>query len=819
MTLVIELLAMGADYAFGLIADEIIGNQKKDIRQKVSDKIKSIIKSSFESNDTIHFLGKAYLNYNELKPWSDEIQKTRLSLVEYIKEEKVYQSIMDYKSIYYPNYPEAKIKSASHTIWIEICEGLNKDQETSAFISQLETALSEKKFKETMLHAAKQIDGLAGKTVDNILDSSAPYMSISQINEIINLNIQSVSASHTKPYGIAKYAKRFYADNRFIPPRLFVDDKAIFDQSMNNENTTAYTQDEIDNCFRSFDDIEGFNIRWLIGDAGNGKSFFLKKYFLTRNKQFLNRTSNNAVLFIEAKDLYAMHILKKKRGKLLDSIYNLMVKNCLDKEHYTIIIDGIDEALRATPQDLVEFISFIQNQNCIIWLGCRSSYFKLHQRLFETVNSIVCEISEWDERRINAYADLYIGDTNAELSSSFLITKRNEDFHSILANPLHLLMLLFILENESKPILGSINDYQFYEKFIYHLLKNESSYIGGNESFLEEDIQRFYRESYTIARKMYDSPDETITCSPNDKLLLSVLVFDYMHDDVIIIRRFYHSTILEYIISHETIKAIQLRDQEKNDCLLLIDALKHNNRKDVDKFIVHGFKTLNKIERCQIVNNLFEGYQAVKHYDNLTSQEAFYVRNQSVYYMTRIENVDNDRVKEYIKIIYKSTTSLQETEREKAIMRQGIAYGAANIGLYDIALDFAKRMEPGSTEDQVNRAWTLVFYGDKAEEDPLDYRDEQKCDWKNSRERRLKRFRSVKSKDKAFRMFDLCIMFGFYTSRDWADVNPKDLATIEQTVIDFEDYPNDVLLFLREKKDLLVNTYRQKLSEKKSLER
>ena len=145
-------------------------------------------------------------------------------------------------------------------------------------------------------------------------------------------------------------------------------------------------------------------------------------------------------------------------------------------------------------------------------------------------------------------------------------------------------------------------------------------------------------------------------------------------------------------------------------------------------------------------------------------------------------------------------------------MRQGIAYGAASLDLFDIALQFAKEMEaPDSEANIVNRSWTLVFYGDVSDidVDPIRFRDDGKVPWDKARQARLRRFKGNSKKDKAFRMFDLCIMIGFYISRNWENINENDLKIIESCEVNINEFPPEINSFLQNKKQCLVNEYKK----------
>lgn len=75
----------------------------------------------------------------------------------------------------------------------------------------------------------------------------------------------------------------------------------------------------------------------------------------------------------------------------------------------------------------------------------------------------------------------------------------------------------------------------------------------------------------------------------------------------------------------------------------------------------------------------------------------------------------------------------------------------------------------------------------------------------------MKRFQSDKRKALKFRILDIPLMYCFYVSREWKDVNPKDFAIIKQTVVDHPIYTEEEKEFLREQKKQLVEEYEKNL--------
>ena len=143
-------------------------------------------------------------------------------------------------------------------------------------------------------------------------------------------------------------------------------------------------------------------------------------------------------------------------------------------------------------------------------------------------------------------------------------------------------------------------------------------------------------------------------------------------------------------------------------------------------------------------------------------------------------------------------------------MKLDIAYGAVLTEHSRVGLEYAKSLKPGSDSDKINRSWTVAYFGD-VQANPYLYQDTRKASWKKSREARLKRFQSDKRKALKFRILDIPLMYCFYVSREWKDVNPKDFAIIKQTVVDHPIYTEEEKEFLREQKKQLVEEYEKNL--------
>ena len=86
--------------------------------------------------------------------------------------------------------------------------------------------------------------------------------------------------------------------------------------------------------------------------------------------------------------------------------------------------------------------------------------------------------------------------------------------------------------------------------------------------------------------------------------------------------------------------------------------------------------------------------------------------------------------------------------------------------------------------------------------------------WAKSRKARLDRFQSSKRKAVRFRILDFPLMYCFYASRNWADLNMEELNIIKCASIDDEEYSNEEMEFLAQQKEKLVYEYEKRLRDK-----
>ena len=518
---------------------------------------------------------------------------------------------------------------------------------------------------------------------------------------------------------------------------------------------------------------------WVLGNAGIGKSTLLKTQFLECRKAGI------PCLCLSVNSLF--QTLVPDEAAPLSALLN---GEAAIPSDFRLFLDGIDEAFASRPKDLPPFLTQIDALPCTVWLGCRSDFFRdvVKKPLFQRVT-----LQEWDNEEISQYVFSYFREnTEAPAYLAYQTLCQANPYLKILGKtPFHLSLLLFLIKNRETTLSVS-SLYDLYAEFFQQWLAKER-FRNADSNMAHDDI---YGQLEAIARKLYT--EGTALVSTSDPSVLSLLSLDPLVSDRRSVRGFCHQSFVEFLLARSVIEALKFGPPQ------VIQVLRTSYRSDVSSFIKDAFSTARPTEKRQFIETLISAYKTAGAPDAfLTEDERFYVKNQIIYYMTRIPGAASTTACNFLRDIYPRET--------QTLMRQDIAYGAANLGLFDIALEFAQSMTPGSDEDRANRAWTLVFYGDRPGEDPLRYTDDL-GDWTRSRDARRRRLQAADSKSRAFRMFDLQILRGFFESRQWQNLSREELDTIKACETELPGYPPEAVQFLAQAKAKLVQSYEKQLA-------
>lgn len=196
------------------------------------------------------------------------------------------------------------------------------------------------------------------------------------------------------------------------------------------------------------------NMILITGEAGTGKSCFLKKCFL---EEFKRRKKDTIVFWVSAE------LINEKKPKNQFHFFNKILKLKYAKKNRVIIfIDGVDEIFNNEKKNAIEYIEKLRELNICVILGCRRNYYG---RIFQKVSfTEIYEIENWKEDQIEKYVKNYLGFCKKEYLYHEIFEKQNCE--SFLVNPFQCSMLLHLIVSLKKEQIDEIgNIYVLYETF------------------------------------------------------------------------------------------------------------------------------------------------------------------------------------------------------------------------------------------------------------------------------------------------------------------------------------------------------------------
>ncbi len=543
----------------------------------------------------------------------------------------------------------------------------------------------------------------------------------------------------------------------------------------------------------------------LSGDAGFGKSTLLKYLYLFNN-------IDHEFLYLKASSLQCDSLTTSTYEKY---VINLLLGKTKTKKHKIILIDGVDEAFVDANDELNDLFTEISNQtsNISVWFGWRTeNYYQQETEKIRYFIDNVISVQKWNTTMIKSYVRTYSRKTKQPaLYNRFInIASKSDTIWKFAETPFQLTLLLYLLENENlssevKQYFDTTDStiYELYRQFFICWLQKERH---RNTSLLPD--KQIKNALQSIAQKIYYG--ESCVITSNDSAITDLLTFSGVHGEKTA-TGFYHRSFCAFFFADSVFESLKIGG------VSLIQSLKQPLRNDITDFIRSALGTVNsRKEIDNLQKNLMETYlqiiypyedyldsDAKKLLNELHEEEIFSLKNELIYFITRMPHPTTE-VKDFVALAY---------ENEKnPYMKLDLAYGAVLTGPSWIALEYAKSLEPGKEADFVNRSWTIAYFGD-VQANPYYYQDVEGRPWTKSREARLKRFQSQKRKAVRFRILDFPLMYCFYASRGWKDVNEKDYKIIEQTSINNTEYNDDEKLFLKEQKEKLILEYRKHLEE------
>ena len=534
----------------------------------------------------------------------------------------------------------------------------------------------------------------------------------------------------------------------------------------------------------SFDELILYKNKHIavLGDAGAGKSTLLRCLFA------FDMLENVDCFYLTADEI------KSINGSLFNKLLNN--KHNFGKEHQLhVFIDGIDEAYSNNLKEYKELIDKIKNiNNCFFWIACRSDFFNqtLNENTAFVHESLI--IQPWERQQYSNFIVTYstIVECNEIPKRIENMVEKADDLANFKKNPFHLSLLVFLAENDLKNIkVKGLYDlyYNFFEIWINRELSRDT--CKDEKELILEEIEK-------ISRQIYIGDKYKITeIVERNSAIRDLLNIDY--EDILgnkYVSTFYHRSIATFCLARIALKAM-LENNEKN----LIEVFSCKLNDDVTNFINDAFSTLANDEKSKVSLHLQSIYEKHK-----TKSESLEIKEQLIYYLTRL-GID-------VSVFLLKEISPRPTH---PIMRLTLAYGCVlsdEPKVKEFALEYAQSIANDSEDAIVNRAWTVIYFGDKIG-NPYEYRDDEQCSWEKARKARIKRFtkKEPRLKDYRFRLFDVPLFYSFLKDRKWGNISQSEFEILKQLEFPEEHFNEMEQEFLEEQLLLLTKEYASHLNE------
>lgn len=540
----------------------------------------------------------------------------------------------------------------------------------------------------------------------------------------------------------------------------------------------------------------------FVGEAGYGKSTLLKYLYLFENPDF-------DFLYLKANVIQRD---ENNRTPYEKGVLRILQGETKIRKHKIILLDGVDEV----SIDITEFLNNIiathseKTSHLTIWFGWRTEHYYTHEteKLRHFVDNVI-SVQKWSSKMANQYVDIYskVMKKPGLYEKFATLTSRNDTILSFTESPFQLTLLVYLLENDE--LLSDIKQYfnnaeptiyELYQQFFLCWLKKErhrkTSFLTDEE--ITDTLTKIAYEVYYGNKCTVISKDSAIT---------DLLTFSGTYEKTV--TGFYHRSFCAFFCANQIFDALKCGGKS------LILALKQPFKNDVTDFVRSAICTITKHEKLiAIQDNLKNIYLQILSPDEpilesdaqdslsqISDNTLLYLKNELIYLITRLPP-PADKIEFFVELVYKNEND--------PYMKLDLAYGAVLTGPSWIALEYAKSLVPGETADLINRSWTITYFGDILA-DPYLYRDIEKKPWTKARNARLKHLQSSNKKAIRFRILEIPLLYCFYASREWRDVNADDLKIIQKTHIDCPEYNNEEKAFLKEQKEKLVHEFQKNL--------
>jgi ABC-type oligopeptide transport system ATPase subunit len=509
----------------------------------------------------------------------------------------------------------------------------------------------------------------------------------------------------------------------------------------------------------------------ILGEAGSGKSTLLK---------YISQFEKTNAVYFTTQDI-------KEHEDILKNIQILCKAE--PSTDLFLLIDGLDEVywndMESYHELIVKLLDLNDNVHC--WLASRKEFYQRTYSEGTRFTEYILEIDPWEEnihtkKFLKSWADIFEQERVPDIVDSW--TKDSVAAKEMLGNPFQLTLLAYLAGFSDDN--DTINTtYDLYERFFRMWFKNEKNRSTGSSDWLE-NIRVLEAAAQITYRGAF------FHTHPLDNSAVTDLLIWQEESDMEgkrVATMFRHNSLAAFILAHQLLDAMKKGDKE-----LLDNALNQVIKDDVTNFVIRKAEWMSEEEISLMRLNLSQYYNLIPNDDRLTN-----IREKVIYYMSRFKGDSSNFL---LPIVNQKPSDPH--------MRLSLAYAcslAEDKTLRRYALKYAESLSRNGDDARVNRAWTVVYFGD-SNENPYTYRDESLGPWKNAREARLKRFSKAnpRLKDYRFFLFDLPLFHTFLITRNWNDINRDEYNIIFKLCFSKDAYyPEEIRFLEKEKKSLLVD--------------
>lgn len=661
--------------------------------------------------------------------------------------------------------------------------------------------------------------------------------------KIYNQKVESRKELQNKcisKHRLLKYDLSWYFGDYPEISKIFMPVKCILSQNTKKINKNKYL-----NLWQS---------TLLEGEAGSGKSTYLKKSFLYYNSflwRIFYKLTRKCILFFDADEF----LLSIQDEDLLKKVKDSKFRKI------SIIIDGIDE-LGEDEKIISKVIGYLfklvndqYNGKCNLIVSCRTSSSWRYTndpkflRLISQKYSIqswttedICLLVKEIEKHLSKRNDIDVNDLRDKLCDPTTIAK------IVKHNPLRckiycIVMSLITLKDDNTDY---SNDYLLYEIFFEHLIKealkryypriknlsdlSKTEMLNIGELALIKYKSRVYHNNFSnkIVQKVAQKTDNRIL----------PLVYEEKNNN------FWHRTYEEFFVSYYYVSEMKRKDE---NIIKIIDVLTCSYTNPYSDFINKAFQTIliTSDQRKSLISyytyiyyfsisplknkELNQQYKFTFLKDYKTFQKQYtenreiinkLERNQLLYLKYeitfRVGRLFDDAAKQFLIFVYKYDVlsnypkKYKYSEFESVILKRQCAISSSFLCQSSLEIDYVKKTlnylksEYSETYDLVNRSHTQIYYGDVKETDILTYRDNGYGEWKKAREKRINRLKEIpncycpEDKITCFRLFDLATIYSFLQSRKYEKLSETEIKIIKETKL------SDILNNPYERESLMI---------------